>query len=198
MFDLAAELRQILTALLLVVDIDVDGFLEVFGHALGFCDGAAEGHGVFQFDPVFLPLIQQPLPASDDPRCFRDTETAAFLLHGALIDLADGLLIDGQGDHLIIRQQVFVDGSAEGQVIELRAEHLLVVHGGNDIGVGVGDPDGPVAIDTRRSGHIQALFAFYDRIVMHLYEFAGLVLLAFLHHAGGAVSLVTDDEIEGR
>ena len=93
--------------------------------------------------------------------------------------------------------QIFIDSSAEGQVIEFRAEHGFVVHRRDNVGICICNPDRSITVDTRSCRHIKALLAVDDCVIMDFYKLTGLVLLPLFNHSGSAVRFITDDKIKG-
>ena len=75
-----------------------------------------------------LESLRQPVPAADD--LGRIVEIQLVVLVGELLleRLGDVLLVHRQHQHLVVGQQVLLDGLAEAEAMQLRAEVLDVVH----------------------------------------------------------------------
>ena len=115
------------------------------------------GRGVGLEGVLGLAALGQAVPAADELGGVVELELAVVVGQLLLEGPGDGLLVDGEHEHLVVGEQVALDGLAEAEPVELRAVELLVVHRRED-GVGLaGLGLGGVVVDPRRRGHVEPL-----------------------------------------
>ena len=162
--------------------------LDVFGERL-FLTVLADRHQA---------LLGEPLPAPDDLGREVDVDRLFLVQAVGVVEVVGELghlvFTDGDDQHLVLGEQIELDGLAKAEAVERGTEGLLVIHREKHrIGVvrlgfrGLG-------VDPRRGRHVQPLGADDVLVVMNLHELRRA--LARQRQAGRAVSLVTDDQIE--
>ena len=106
------------------------------------------------------------------------------------------ILGHGEDDDLVVGEQVSLNGAGEGQAVELWAVGVLLVHG-EDVHV-VPRRLGlrTLGVDARGGSHVEPPARAYALTVVHEDEGRGVVAGAV--HPGSTVSLVAEDEVEGR
>ena len=172
---------------------------ELVPDQLGGLDAPAERQGAVHGPRVIGAIPHQSrlgegLPAADDLGRVVEHQFAVLvgkaLLHGG----ADLPLVHGQHDHAVVREDAAVDRPGEAVVEQHVPVEIRIVHR-RQHGVGVaGLGAGVLAVDARRSGHVEAFAAANDVVVVHLDEIR--LVLAREGHAGRAVGLVADDQVE--
>ena len=108
--------------------LDPLGVLDVAGER----DGAAHRRGVGLEGVLGLAALGQPVPAADDLGGVVELELVVVVGELLLEGAGHRLLVDGEHEHLVVGEQVALDGLAEAEPVELRAVELLVVHRGED------------------------------------------------------------------
>ena len=139
-------------------------------------------------------LLVERLPAADplaDVIHVVDGAVAVVVAEPVRLDV---LLGDGEDLDLVVGQEVLPDGRREGQVVELVAVDLLVIHRRQLDELVLGALLGVLAVDARRGGHVESPFAADVLVAVYLRE-VGL-LRPLEGGAGRAVGLVADDQVE--
>ena len=139
-------------------------------------------------------LLVERLPAADplaDVIHVVDGAVAVVVAEPVRLDV---LLGHGEDLDLVVGQEVLPDGGREGQVVELAAVDLLVVHRRQLDKFVLGALLGVLAVDAGRGGHVESPFAADVLVAVYLRE-VGL-LRPLEGGAGRAVGLVADDQVE--
>ena len=86
------------------------------------------GRGVGLEGVLGLAALGEPVPAADDLGGVVELELVVGVGQLLLEGPGDGLLVDGEDEHLVVGEQVALDGLAEAEPVELGTVELLVVH----------------------------------------------------------------------
>lgn len=160
---------------------------------LGESDRPAHRAAVFALAVFGAVVFGQAVPASDQLRGVAELDLAA-LCHGGLEVARHVRLVDGEHEHLVVGEQVLLDGFAESEAVELGAEHCRVAHVRED-GLGLGGLALHVLAEHPwGGGHVEPPVGFEVVAVVDLHEvrFVG----ARQGDARGPVGLVTHDHVE--
>ena len=135
----------------------------------------------------------QAVPAAHD---LRGVVQGEFSVDGELIlhPWRHHRFVHSQNEHFVVGEQALVDCFAEAEAVELGAEDLDVVHGGDLRGVFLSLGFGGVVKQARGRGHVQPAAGSEEVGVMHAGEVRRII--AVQRDAGGAVRFVADHQIE--
>ena len=201
-----------------VFHVAVHYLVESLADGLGGLDGGAEAHRAAQrpgarVEPVHvvhnervaqargvpgrpLPVVGQALPTADDLAHVLGVQRQG--VHALVVDghepLAQGVLLHGEHDDLVVGEEALLHGLAELDLVGGGAVYGLVVHGGYGV-VLLGPPSlGRLSVDARGRRHVEALPGAHVLVVVHLHERGGhLGRDARKRRARRAVCLVADN-----
>ena len=167
---------------------------------LGRLDVLREGHRPSHWHRVRAEIhvcgaFGQTIPAAHDLGSVIEGELMVLVGQRRLQPTGDRLVVDAQDHDLVVGEQVALDGLTEPQPVKLRAVHRFVVHRRDDCRVVRCLALGLLAVDARCRRHVQPFGGRQVVVVVHLDE-GRLVGTAGKCDAGGAMRLVTQDEVE--
>ena len=184
------------------VEIDIFGFVEDAGGLFRNFDVLAKGHGaahgfgiaVFEHARIAEHLFGQGIDAADELGGVVGVDPVGAVGHHPLEGRGHVVFVDGEDEHLVVREQPLADGFAETDAVDLLTIKRFIVHAAQH-GLGLGGFGlGIVAEQARRGGHVQALAGAQEIVVVHLDE--GRLVAVGDGDAGGAVGFVAYDEVE--
>ena len=189
-------LRQaVIVAFLEAVEDRADpfGYLDVLTEG----DRLAHGRGIGCPEQALVnehPLGQG-VDAADELAGVVGIDLLAAVRHGGLQGGGDLAFTERQHQHLVVRQQIFIDRLAKADTKDLRPVQGFIIHR-TEPGFGILRLFlAFFRIEARGGRHVEALFRLNKGIVMHLHK--GGIFRVLQGDAGGAVGLVADNQIKG-
>ncbi len=159
-----------------------------------YCRAHWAGVAAEKLRVLLVDALVESFPCADDFRKLIDGIYLAVSVAVGEGKLAHILFVNCKDEHLVVSEEVVLDGCGEREVMKLGTVFRLVVHRAKFNELVIRLFLGILAVDARRRRHVEALFAFDEILVVDADKLGFIAILEDC--AGRAMRLVADDKVE--